>query len=87
MLIYLGIAKKFQTKFLLGSLQNVLSSGVTFSYVSLLFVRVLSRSRACRPKCGLLHNSLMDSDKMVKLVLLALYSCLVSIKILLDFFS
>ena len=36
---------------------------MTFSYVSLLFVRVLSRSRACRPKCGLLHNSLMESDK------------------------
>jgi len=36
---------------------------------------------------GLMENFLLESDKRVKLVLLALFSCIVSMIIFLDLFS
>ena len=56
-------------------------------HVSLLFVEVLVCFLMLYPKNGLMYNFFLESDKMVKPVLLVLYSCLVSMVILLDLFG
>ena len=87
MLSYLYIALKIPNQIFLDSLWSVVSSGAIFSYVSLLFVKVLVWFHILCLKDYLMCNFLLESDKIVKLVLLALYPCLVSMIIFLDLFS
>jgi len=78
MLSNLYPALQMTNQSLLGSLINAISSSTTCFNVYLLFVKVL----VC-----LLRISLQKNDKMVKPVLLALYSLLVSMVILLNVFK
>ena len=64
----------------------VVSSGATCSYVSLLFVKILLCFHMLCLKACLMYNFLLKSDKMVKPVLLTLYSSLASVVIFLDLF-
>ena len=56
-------------------------------HVSLLFVKVLVCFLMLCPKACLMCNFLQKNDRMVKPILLALFSCLASVVIFLDFFQ